>query len=106
MRKPLGFAILTGLLYAGCVADDSECNAPSDCPSQTVCDVAFGICVPAVLEAGSAEPCTVPRDCASGETCTAAGECRPGSCTFHDCVAGYSCLAIDGIFQCAVADAG
>ena len=100
MKRPV---ITAGLLcalagLAGCPIYDHEnagCHADRDCASNYVCDRHSGDCVQAFNSS-----CTKPSDCDATATCTPAGSCVFGDCTFNPCFAGYRCDASSGIWSC------
>jgi len=100
MKRPMVTAVLlfaiTGL--AGCPIYDHEddgCYRDSDCARDYVCDYDSGYCVL------PNKTCSRPSDCDSTSTCTPAGVCQPGDCTFsHGCVSGYFCDSSSGVWQC------
>ena len=93
---------LAGL--AGCPIYDHEdagCFRDGDCASNYVCDQPSGACVFATNSG-----CTKPSDCNATATCTEAGVCVFGDCTFNGCVAGYHCDSSSGIWTCVSGASG
>ena len=86
---------LVGLLL-GCPLYDDECESQDDCASGFRCDRFSQRCEPAINDIG----CRRPEECLTGETCTPELACRPGSCDFHGCVAGYRCGVVDSAYAC------
>jgi hypothetical protein len=89
-----------GAMLPGCPiygSDDDGCIYDSDCPTSYVCDSDLGLCRPL-----SVLSCDSPGDCASNETCSRAGECRAGDCSWSDigCVQGFACSRESGIWEC------
>jgi hypothetical protein len=110
MKRPLKRPVVTAIFLfavaslAGCPIYDHEsdgCYRDSDCARNYFCDQHTGDCVSA--NNGS---CTKPSDCDSTSTCTAAGVCIPGDCTFSGCVAGYRCDSSTGVWECVGSGAG
>ena len=73
--------------------DATSCNEKLACASAYECQ--NGACV-AVTETS----CSAPEDCAGGESCSATGVCRPGSCYQHGCIDGYYCGVVSDLHQC------
>jgi hypothetical protein len=101
MKRPLVTAVflcaIAGL--AGCPIYDHEsdgCYRDSDCALNYICNNRTGDCV-----VPSNFSCTRPSDCDSTATCTPAGVCMSGDCTFYNgCVAGYRCDSSQGFWGC------
>lgn len=90
--------LVTGALLPGCpIYGDEGCASDSDCPVAYVCDGTAGLCRPE-----SDIACTQPSECASSETCSSAGLCRVGDCSWPDigCVAGFECSNDGGLWAC------
>ena len=102
MKRPVVTAVFLCAIasLAGCPIYDHEddgCYRDSDCARSYICDYQTGNCV----LPNSTRGCTKPADCDSTSTCTPAGVCQPGDCTFsHGCVSGYFCDSSSGIWQC------
>ena len=86
-------------LLLGCPLYDEECSGGQDCAAGFFCDGYRQRCVllPTIAS------CVRPEDCGAAETCAPDGECRPGSCDYHGCVAGYTCSIVDGAHACVAA---
>ncbi|HWZ91191.1 MAG TPA: hypothetical protein VNW92_20160 [Polyangiaceae bacterium] len=101
MKRPVVTLVLLCAVVglAGCPIYDHEsagCYQDSDCALNYVCNQHNGDCVPV-----SNVYCTQPSDCDTTATCTPAGQCMPGDCSFyHGCVAGYRCDSSSGIWGC------
>ncbi len=102
MKRPVVTAVILFAIagLAGCPIyshDDEGCYQDSDCAQGYVCnDYNGGDCVAAV----TMKSCTKPSDCDSTYTCTPAGVCQTGDCTFSGCIAGYTCDASSGTWGC------
>lgn len=106
-RALLPSVLFTALLGLSACSNSQPagCRSYSDCAFGYACDYWSGQCVP---EAPDSE-CSSPEDCRRGETCGMSGFCQSGSCAVHDCVTGFECAIVDGIFACVAAgssDAG
>lgn len=98
-RSYTGRALKVGAALAlllGCPLYADECDSPNDCGQGFRCDRFSQRCEPAVDQIG----CRRPDECLTGETCTPSFACRPGSCDFHGCVAGYRCGVVDSAHAC------
>jgi len=86
-------------MLPGCpiYGDDGSCSVDSDCPSDYLCDDLVGSCRPNL--------CTAPSDCPMNQTCSRAGTCVVGDCTWEDtgCVDGYVCSPRSGVWECTPA---
>jgi hypothetical protein len=91
-------------ILIGCPLYSDECDSRNDCASGFYCDQFSRRCE-AILDAVA---CVRPSQCEVGETCTPDFVCRPGSCDYHGCVAGYRCGVVDFAHTCvpAVDDSG
>lgn len=76
---------------------DDGCWRDRDCENGYLCDDSRGDCY---LPSSGSGRCARPSDCGVNETCTSAGRCVSGDCSFSDCVSGYRCDASTGIWQC------
>ncbi|HEY4104409.1 MAG TPA: hypothetical protein VGM44_10980 [Polyangiaceae bacterium] len=107
MKRPLVTALfLFGVAgLAGCpIYDHSNagCYVDSDCARNYVCDTHTGDCV-----FPNNYSCAAPGDCDSTSTCTPAGTCEPGDCSFYDgCVNGYHCDSSSGVWACVANNGG
>jgi hypothetical protein len=90
-----------GPLLLGCPLYEEQCDGPSGCATGYYCDQFNLRCQPATR----APACARPDQCGFAETCTPDRVCRPGSCDFHGCTAGYRCGVVDSAHTC-VPDAG
>src|SRR5450432_4257436 len=107
MKRPVLTAVflvaVAGL--AGCPIYDHEgdgCDRDSDCGRDYICDQPSGDCI-----LGSNIGCRAPSDCDMTSTCTPAGVCMTGDCSFyHGCVAGYRCDSSSGVWACVPGTAG
>ncbi|MBX3128230.1 MAG: hypothetical protein KF718_16015 [Polyangiaceae bacterium] len=114
MNRPLSFLFASGvaLALAGCPIYPEEpygCVSHSDCGPGRQCDSTSGVCfLPKGGTGGQsgAQTCSAPSDCGVNETCSKTGQCRIGDCSFHGCVAGYSCEVVGGAFTCAPSGSG
>src|SRR5512138_2307194 len=91
--------LLWGLPFAlllGCPLYDEDCTDGQDCAAGFACDHYSQRCVPLP----TVPACARPEECGASETCTPDGVCRPGSCDYHGCVAGYTCSIVDGVHAC------
>ena len=91
---------------SGCpIYDESAgCYRNSDCATGYLCDVGPGECYqPTSPTDGS---CSKPSDCGVNETCSKAGECVSGDCTFSGCVSGYVCDSSSGKWECTSGSTG
>src|SRR5690349_18268414 len=96
--------LLLGLplaLLLGCPLYDEDCSGGQECAAGFRCEGYTQRCVPIP----TLPTCARPEECGASETCTPAGECRPGSCDYHGCVAGYTCSIVDGAHACVAAGA-
>jgi hypothetical protein len=88
--------LVFGLLVPGCpiYGSDGGCATDSDCPDSYLCDDLVGSCRP--------NNCASPSDCPSNQTCSRAGSCRAGDCSWADigCVAGFVCSSRTGTWEC------
>jgi hypothetical protein len=111
MKRPVVTAVfllaVAGL--AGCPIydhQDAGCFRSSDCARGYLCDQYNGDCVPAT----DTSYCAQPADCDVTSTCTPAGLCEFGDCSFRGCVAGYQCDSSSGVWACVpngtIPDAG
>jgi hypothetical protein len=102
MKRPVITAVLLFAVagLAGCPVYDHEnsgCYRNSDCAQSYVCDTQSGDCVaPGVYN------CTKPADCDATYTCTSAGVCVPGDCTFNGCLSGYRCDSSSDAWGCVL----
>lgn len=104
MKRPVMTAVflvaIAGL--AGCPIYDHEddgCYRDSDCARDYVCNFHTGNCVSSFDNNDNS--CSRPSDCDSTSTCSPAGVCVAGDCTFtHGCVSGFFCDSSSGIWQC------
>jgi hypothetical protein len=80
----------------GCPLYSDDCGDRGDCASGFYCDPSSQRCRPLVDELA----CSRPEQCELGETCTPEFTCRPGSCDYHGCVAGYRCGVVDSAHAC------
>jgi hypothetical protein len=96
--------LLWGLSFAlllGCPLYDEDCSGGQDCAAGFACDSYRQRCVPLP----TVSSCARPEECGASETCTPDGVCRPGSCDYHGCVAGYTCSIVEGVHTCAASGA-
>lgn len=96
--------LLWGLPLAwllGCPLYDDDCSGGQDCAEGFRCEGYSQRCVPLP----PVPSCVRPEQCGAAETCTPDGICRPGSCDYHGCVAGYTCSIVDGAHACVAAGA-
>jgi hypothetical protein len=84
------------VLLLGCPLYDENCSGGQECAAGFRCDDYIERCVPIP----TLPTCTAPEQCGASETCAPDGECRPGSCDYHGCVAGYTCSIVDGVHAC------
>jgi hypothetical protein len=92
----VGVALLGGCpIYSDGGHSNGGCVTSNDCPGGTSCDTVSGSCV-----APQGGTCTIPTDCASGQTCAANGLCQPGDCSTNGCVSGYLCKVANGSASC------
>lgn len=102
-----GSLLLLGTGVTGCPVYDSSdaCYGDYDCPSGSVCD-ASGACVTDTGEPDNAGSCKKPSDCGTNQTCSRFGTCLSGDCSFKSvgCVAGYTCSAESGAWQCELGE--
>jgi hypothetical protein len=106
MKRPVVTAVflfaVAGL--AGCPVYDHDsdgCYRDSDCARNYVCNQNNGDCVLA-----NDLSCSRPSDCDSTSTCTSAGLCAYGDCTFNGCVAGYRCDSSTKVWLCVANGSG
>ncbi|MBN1606736.1 MAG: hypothetical protein JW940_08885 [Polyangiaceae bacterium] len=80
----------------GCHDGHSEhgCIADVECAPGYVCDLLDNECVRPTRR------CHGPEDCGTNETCGSERVCRVGDCSFHGCVAGFSCEIVDARYSC------
>jgi hypothetical protein len=91
--------LLWGLSFAlllGCPLYDEDCSGGQGCAAGFVCDGYRQRCV----ALPTLPSCVRPEECGASETCAPDGACRPGSCDYHGCVAGYTCSIVDGVHAC------
>jgi hypothetical protein len=91
--------LLWGLPLAwllGCPLYDEDCSNGQDCAGGFTCDRYRERCVPIA----TVPVCDRPEQCGASETCTPDAVCRPGSCDYHGCVAGYTCSIVAGAHAC------
>ncbi len=104
MKRPVVTALFlcAAAALSGCPIYDHEdagCYQDSDCASGYACDVKTGECYqPSSPTNGNG--CAQPSDCGVNETCSKAGECVSGDCTFSGCVSGYQCDSSTGKWAC------
>ena len=105
-------AVLSAVFLAGVVAlggcpiyshEDDGCWRDTDCANGYVCDDSSGVCY--LPNAGSGR-CVRPSDCGVNQTCSSAGLCVSGDCSFSGCVSGYRCDGSSGIWQCVSSTGG
>ena len=87
------------VLLLGCPLYDEDCSGGQECAEGFRCEGYTQRCVPLPTVLA----CVRPEDCGSSETCTPDAVCRPGSCDYHGCVAGYTCSIVDGVHACVAA---
>ena len=107
MKRALVTAVFLGAVAAlgGCPIynhEDGGCYRDSDCAPGYSCDDRTGDCYAPQVE-GS---CVRPSDCDANQTCNLSGECGSGDCTFHGCVAGYTCDSSSGVWECVLTQNG
>ena len=78
---------------------DAGCYNDSDCAVGYLCDDRSGDCY---QPSSSNNGCNRPQDCGVNETCSKAGACVVGDCTFSGCVSGYECDSSSGIWACVL----
>jgi hypothetical protein len=80
----------------GCHDGHSEqgCIADVECAPGYVCDLLSNQCL------RPTERCHRPQDCGTNETCGSDRACHVGDCSFHGCVAGFSCEIVDARYAC------
>lgn len=113
MKRALltGFALVGATLLSGCPIypeDRLVCETSLDCPDGYACSAATGYCY---LPSGSGGgpnggSCDEPKDCDFNETCSSSGVCKTGTCSFHGCVAGYTCAIEQGAWTCVAGGSG
>lgn len=86
-------------LLLGCPLYDEDCSSGQDCAQGFRCESYTQRCVPIP----TLSTCLGPQECGASETCAPDGVCRPGSCDYHGCVAGYTCSIVDGVHACVAA---
>jgi hypothetical protein len=105
MKRP----VLTALFLCavavlpGCPIYDHEddgCYRSSDCDTGYSCDQNSGQCYLAGDGNSEGSRCQKPADCATNTTCSSAGECVAGDCSFSGCVNGYVCDSSSGTWSC------
>ena len=86
----LSVALVGAFAWMACDGGSGEavCVADVECAPGYFCDMGRGICT---LHPSA---CTKPSDCGTNETCGSEGKCRVGDCSFHGCVAGYTCQLV------------
>ena len=110
MKRPVVTALFlcAAAALSGCPIYDHEdagCYRNSDCATGYVCDDGTGECYqPSSPTDGSG--CSKPSDCDVNETCSKAGECVSGDCTFSGCVSGYVCDSSSGRWACTSGASG
>lgn len=77
--------------------EDEGCWRDRDCDHGYLCDDNSGTCY---LPGSSNARCVRPADCGVNQTCSSAGVCVSGDCSFSGCVSGYRCDVSTGIWQC------
>jgi hypothetical protein len=104
MQRVLIFVWLSAAaaLLSGCpfeANDEQSCSKDSHCGPGFACDVPTGLC-------GLVPTCNRPSECAAGETCSRAGTCQLGDCSWADigCVQGWACSADTGRWACVPDD--
>ncbi len=106
-----GLALVGAALLSGCPIypeDRLVCETSLDCPDGYSCSASTGYCY---LPAGSGGgpnggTCDEPKDCDFNETCSSKGVCKTGDCSFHGCVAGYTCAVDQGTWSCVAGGSG
>ncbi len=104
LHRVLAGALLVSLscLLSGCpVFPDQGCYGPSDCAPGRYCDRLSGRCLEEAPDHGN---CGKPADCGGNQTCSRAGACEDGDCTFWGCVDGYFCDPSGGAWTCIDGD--
>jgi hypothetical protein len=103
MKRPMVTTLILCAVatLSGCPIYDHEdagCYSSSDCAPDYACDSRSGDC----YLPSSNNSCSRPQECAVDETCSSAGECVTGDCTFpgSGCVSGYECDSSSGIWSC------
>jgi len=94
--------LLIGLTVSGCPVyddDDVGCYEDIDCQNGYVCDASTGACLRGT---DSSQACNEPNDCGTNETCSRAGSCVIGDCSFASvgCVRGFECSPESGRWEC------
>jgi hypothetical protein len=80
---------------------DDGCWRDKDCQNGYLCDDSTGDCYSPSSGSGR---CARPSDCGVNQTCSSAGLCVSGDCSFSGCVSGYRCDASTRIWQCISSD--
>lgn len=107
MKRALVTAVFLGAVAAlgGCPIyshEDDGCYRNSDCAPGYSCDDRTGAC----YAPGGPDSCVRPSDCGVNQTCNRSGVCVSGDCSFHGCVAGYTCDSSSGIWECVSSSSG
>ena len=82
---------------------DDGCWRDKDCENGYLCDDNSGDCY---LPGSGSGHCARPSDCGVNQTCSSAGLCVSGDCSFSGCVSGYRCDAATGTWQCISSTSG
>ncbi len=106
MRRPVFTALVLGAVAVlpGCPIydhDDGDCYSSDDCAPDFRCDDRSGDCYPEAPKSA----CREPAECGVNETCSTAGQCVTGDCSFSGCVRGYVCDSSSERWEC-VEDTG
>lgn len=98
-----GAALLATFVLPGCPVYPEErgCFSNEECPPGAACHAAgYCVLVDGAAGTGSLGQCDEPKDCRANETCGKDARCHVGSCKFHDCVSGFECRAVQGVWAC------
>ena len=105
MRPQIWTAVAAGGLWAvacGYGGSGDGCKSHDECDEGYTCVTSTGRCrVVEPASSGADFGCDSPNECFDGETCGTDRTCHPGSCYFHECVNGYDCVVVEGVFTCA-----